>query len=83
MFSCEICEIFKNTFFLKNNSSGCYCKELNDFCFPVYLMLLANVDFLNNLPHCSKNEVSLKGFLWQIRSFLHNYLHLRKKFLKS
>ena len=25
MFSCEYCEIFKNTFFLRNTSGGCFC----------------------------------------------------------
>ena len=25
MFSCEYCEIFKNTFFLQNTSGGCFC----------------------------------------------------------
>ena len=35
VFSCEFCEISKNTFFLQNTSGGCFCRRTSS-CFILY-----------------------------------------------
>ena len=61
MFSCEFCEIFKNTFFLQNTSSGCFYMVQSVKCFReehsnAYTLCLHFLIVLQFSINLSKNE---------------------------
>ena len=64
VFSCEICKNFKNTFFLQNTSSGCFCqKRLQCRCLPVELAKFLSTLFMAEQFRCLllNGHFSLEG----------------------
>ena len=79
MFSCEICEIFKNNSFLKNSSSGCFWRLTRIFKgvrikAVVRKCLFCNKDVLKNFAKFTKNTCARVFFLRKLqRCFLVNF----------
>ena len=58
LFSCEFCEIFKNTFFLQNTSSGCFFRKV--LCYTIPLIISGK--HRNSCPDVFCKKGVLKDF---------------------
>ena len=70
MFSCKICKIFRNTFFLQNTSDGCFCLDLSLSTFFLNFQKFCNIHY--PATKSPNTKINLREYKYKVLELIHS-----------